>query len=48
MSYLKSEIEEMRKQAYFDSHLSCKQNVNKYKNDSDPILQQKDNYVSKL
>lgn len=39
-------MEEMRKQAYYDSRLSCKDNVNKYRNFSDPILQQNDNYVS--
>ena len=44
---MNAQIEEMRKQAFYDSYLSCKQNINKYKNDSDPILQQKDNYVSK-
>lgn len=42
-----SKIAEMRKQAYYDSHLSCKNNKDKY-NFSDPILQQKDNYVSNL
>jgi hypothetical protein len=44
---MNGQIEEMRKQAFYDSYLSRKQNINKYKNDSDPILQQKDNYVSK-
>lgn len=46
MYQMNDQIEEMRKQAYYDSHLSCKDNVNKYRNFSDPILQQNDNYVS--
>ena len=41
-----NKIEDLRKQAYYDSHLSCRDNVNKYMNWSDPILQQKENYVS--
>ena len=35
----------LRKQAFYDSHTSCKINIDKYKNISDPILQQKDKYV---
>ena len=37
----------LRKQAFYDSHTSYKVNIDKYKNISDPILQQKDRYVSK-
>jgi len=36
----------LRKQAFYDSHTSYKINIDKYKNISDPILQQKDKYVS--
>ena len=36
----------LRKQAFYDSHTSYKVNIDKYKNISDPILQQKDRYVS--
>ena len=36
----------LRKQAFHDSHTSYKVNIDKYKNISDPILQQKDKYVS--
>ena len=36
----------LRKQAFYDSHTSYKVNIDKYKNISDPILQQKDKYVS--
>ena len=35
----------LRKQAFYDSHTSYKVNIDKYKNISDPILQQKDKYV---
>ena len=42
------QIDQQRKQAYFDSYSSCRENVNKYRNCSDPILQQKDNYVSEF
>ena len=35
----------LRKQAFYDSHTSYKVNIDKYKNISDPILQQKDRYV---
>ena len=42
-----NKIAEMRKQAYYDSHISCKKNVNKY-NFSDPILQQNDHYVRNI
>ena len=35
----------LRKQAFYDSHTSYKINIDKYKNISDPILQQKDKYV---
>ena len=37
----------LRKQAFYDSHTSYKVNIDKYKNISDPILQQKDRYVRK-
>ena len=43
----KDNIEELRKQAYLDSHLSRQKNVDKYKYYTDPILQQNDNYVSR-
>ena len=46
MSKPNDQIEQLRKQAYLDSHSSCRENVNKYRNFSDPILQQNDNYVS--
>ena len=46
MIHPENKMEDLRKQAYFDSHLSCRDNVNKYMNNSDPILQQKENYVS--
>ena len=36
----------LRKQAFYDSHTSYKVNIDKYKNISNPILQQKDKYVS--
>ena len=36
----------LRKQAFYDSHTSYKVNIDKFKNISDPILQQKDKYVS--
>ena len=36
----------LRKQAFYDSYTSYKVNIDKYKNISDPILQQKDKYVS--
>ena len=35
----------LRKQAFYDSHTSYKVNIDKDKNISDPILQQKDKYV---
>ena len=35
----------LRKQAFYDSHTSYKVNIDKYKNISDPILQQKDRYA---
>ena len=35
----------LRKLAFYDSHTSYKVNIDKYKNISDPILQQKDRYV---
>jgi len=38
----------LRKQAFYDSHTSYKVNIDKYKNISDPILQQKDRYVSNI
>ena len=44
----KDNIEELRKQAYLDSHLSRQKNIDKYKYSTDPILQQNDNYVSKI
>ncbi len=42
----KDEKSGLRKQAFYDSHTSYKVNIDKYKNISDPILQQKDKYVS--
>ena len=47
MSTSKDETQNMRKQAFYDSNASYKVNIDKYKNISDPILQQKDRYVSK-
>ena len=47
MSNTKEEITNMRKQAFYDSHTNYKSNIDKYKNISDPILQQKDKYVRK-
>jgi len=41
-------IEELRRQAYFDAQLSRKANVDKYRNYADPILQQNNFYVSVL
>ena len=41
-----NQIVQQRKQAFLDSYSSCRDNVNKYRNFSDPILQQKENYVS--
>jgi len=38
----------LRKQAFYDSHTSYKVNIDKYKNISDPILQQKDKYVRNI
>ena len=38
----------LRKQAFYDSLTSYKVNIDKYKNISDPILQQKDRYVSNI
>ena len=38
----------LRKQDFYDSHTSYKVNIYKYKNISDPILQQKDRYVSNI
>lgn len=46
MSSTKEDLSNHRKQAYYDSHTSYKTNIDKYKNISDPILQQKDKYVS--
>ena len=45
MSTTKEEPTNQRKQAFYDSHNSYKINLDKYKNISDPILQQKDKYV---
>ena len=47
MSDAKEEITNMRKQAFYDSHTNYKYNSDKYRNISDPILQQKDKYVRK-
>lgn len=47
MSIPNDKMEDLRKQAFYDSHLSCQTNVNKYMHSSDPILQEKENYVSK-
>ena len=38
----------LRKQAFYDSHTSYKVNIDKYKNISDPTLQQKDKYVRNI
>ena len=48
MSTTKEEQTNQRKQAFYDSHNSYKINVDKYKNISDPILQQKERYVSNI
>ena len=45
MSSIKEDQLKERKQAFYDSHTSYKTNIDKYKNISDPILQQKDKYV---
>ena len=48
MSSLNPDKNGLRKQAFYDSHTSYKVNIDKYKNISDPILQQKDRYVSNI
>ena len=48
MSSSNSDKNGLRKQAFYDSHTSYKVNIDKYKNISDPILQQKDRYVSNI
>jgi len=48
MSTTKEEPTNQRKQAFYDSHNSYKINLDKYKNISDPILQQKERYVSNI
>ena len=48
MSTTKEEPTNQRKQAFYDSHNSYKINIDKYKNISDPILQQKDKYVRNI
>ena len=45
MSSIKEDQQKERKQAFYDSHTSYKTNIDKYKNISDPILQQKERYV---
>ena len=45
MSSFKDDQQNSRKQAFYDSRDSYKININKYKNISDPILQQKERYV---
>lgn len=40
-------FEEMRRQAYLDSHSSAQQIIDRHRNRTDPILQQNDYYVSK-
>ena len=45
MSSFKEDQQNARKQAFFDSRDSYKINIDKYKNTSDPILQQKERYV---
>ena len=45
MSTTKEDQTNPRKQAFYDSHTSYKTNIDKYKNISDPILQQKERYV---
>ena len=46
MSTTKEDQINPRKQAFYDSYTSYKTNIDKHKNISDPILQQKDKYVS--
>ena len=41
-----NQMQDLRKQAYYDSHLTCRDNINKYMNYSDPILQKNEYYVS--
>ena len=48
MASTNDNIEELRRQAYFDAQLSRKANVDKYRNYADPILQQNNFYVSVL
>ena len=48
MSSSNTDKNDLRKQAFYDSHTSYKVNIDKYKNISDPILQQKDRYVSNI
>ena len=45
MSSFKEDQQNARKQAFYDSRDSYKINIDKYKNISDPILQQKERYV---
>ena len=45
MSSIKEDQIKDRKQAFYDSYTSYKTNIDKYKNISDPILQQKERYV---
>ena len=40
------EISNKRKQAFYDSYTNYRANIAKQKNITDPILQQKDRYVS--
>ena len=40
------EISNKRKQAFYDSNTDYRANIAKYRNITDPILQQKDRYVS--
>ena len=46
MSIPNDQMEELRKKAFYDSHISLQNNIKKHKNTTDPILQEKDNYVS--
>ncbi len=40
------EISNKRKQAFYDSNTDYRANIAKYRSITDPILQQKDRYVS--
>ena len=46
-NFTNEQLDEM-KQAYYESKNLAKANANKYKNYTDPILQQNDYYVRKI